>query len=381
MYVSDGMFVARPARVDSVIDLASNFVVPPFAEAHNHNVEASPRLDSVTAAYLRAGVFYVQNPNGLPSGRAALTGRVNTRGTLDVSIANGGFTGPGGHPLSIAQRNIERGAWSVADGDGSFYHVVRDRQDVDAAWPKVLQSQPGIVKVFLLYSDEYASRLRDSATVGWRGMDPALLPAIVQRARREGVRVVAHIETAADFRVAVTSGVHQIAHLPGFRGNEATLLPDLSKYLIQADDAERAAQQGTVVVTTVAGLARYAAEQGDTALRRSVERLAVANIAVLRRHGVMIAIGSDEYSDNSVGEALYLKEIGAFGPDVAVLLRAWTETTTRAIFPDRRLGRLRPGYEASFVSLAGNPLHDFANIRRIARRVKQGVSLDTVRRF
>ena len=41
-YVVGGKLTSRkPARVDSVIDLSGKYVVPPFGEAHNHNVESA----------------------------------------------------------------------------------------------------------------------------------------------------------------------------------------------------------------------------------------------------------------------------------------------------------------------------------------------------
>jgi hypothetical protein len=54
----------------------------------------------------------------------------------------------------------------------------------------------------------------------------------------------------------------------------------------------------------------------------------------------------------------------------------WSVTTPRAILPDRRIGRLREGYEASFLVPGGDPLADFGNTRRIVRRVKQGVPIE-----
>jgi imidazolonepropionase-like amidohydrolase len=53
----------------------------------------------------------------------------------------------------------------------------------------------------------------------------------------------------------------------------------------------------------------------------------------------------------------------------------WSEATPRAIFPGRRIGALADGYEASFLALAGDPLEDLANVRRIRLRFKQGVPL------
>ena len=46
-----------------------------------------------------------------------------------------------------------------------------------------------------------------------------------------------------------------------------------------------------------------------------------------------------------------------------------------SIFPGRRVGRLEAGDEASFLVLAGNPLADFQNVRRIRMRFKGGVLL------
>ncbi|HEX5708528.1 MAG TPA: hypothetical protein VFX96_14590, partial [Pyrinomonadaceae bacterium] len=58
--------------------------------------------------------------------------------------------------------------------------------------------------------------------------------------------------------------------------------------------------------------------------------------------------------------------------DATTLLRIWTEQTPRTIFPARRVGFLREGYEASFVALDANPLADFAAVRKVALRFKQG---------
>jgi imidazolonepropionase-like amidohydrolase len=54
------------------------------------------------------------------------------------------------------------------------------------------------------------------------------------------------------------------------------------------------------------------------------------------------------------------------------LLRAWSIDTPRTIFPERRLGALRPGYEANFLVLGADPLRDAENLHRISMRVKAG---------
>src|SRR5215467_9757506 len=57
----------RPAHIDRAFDLNGKYVVPPFGEAHNHNLDWSSdeRFAHVNKMYLDAGIFYVKNPNSL----------------------------------------------------------------------------------------------------------------------------------------------------------------------------------------------------------------------------------------------------------------------------------------------------------------------------
>jgi predicted amidohydrolase YtcJ len=54
------------------------------------------------------------------------------------------------------------------------------------------------------------------------------------------------------------------------------------------------------------------------------------------------------------------------------MLKIWTEDTPRTIFPNRRIGKFREGYEASFLVLEDNPIDDFERIKNIRLRFKQG---------
>ena len=56
----------------------------------------------------------------------------------------------------------------------------------------------------------------------------------------------------------------------------------------------------------------------------------------------------------------------------AEVLRLWSELSPQTIFPNRRVGILAAGAEASFLVLDGDPLADFANVRRIRVRGKDG---------
>ena len=68
-------------------------------------------------------------------------------------------------------------------------------------------------------------------------------------------------------------------------------------------------------------------------------------------------------------------------PSIDARIRAYRRLLRAStIFPNRKIGHLEEGYEASFLVLAGNPLEDFSNVRRIEMRVKQGHLLEEVRR-
>jgi hypothetical protein len=366
----------KPSRVDSVIDLAGKYVVPPFGEAHNHNVEQSARLDATIRMYLEAGIFYVKNPNSLPRVTTPLAGKINIPRSVDVVFSGGGLTASGGHPIALADRNISRGAWSKADGEGAFYFVIDNRADLDRKWESIIAGQPDFIKTYLMYSEEYAKRKDDPAYLDWRGLDPALLPEIVRRAHRAKLRVSTHVETAADFHTALTAGVDEINHLPGFRPekNDPGNYQNLSRYEISEADARLAARRDTVVVTTISEalevLDKIDGGSAQGAMAQAARNLLSRNLQLLARHHVRIAIGSDRYRQTSLPEATGLHGLKIF--DNLTLLKMWCEATPRAIFPNRRIGRLREGHEASFLVLAGDPLRDFMNVKRIEMRIKQG---------
>lgn len=386
LYAVDGVFTSeRPATVERTLDLGDGFVVPPFAEAHNHNLHDG--ADAALRRYLAEGVLYVKNPNSLARSTTTIRAQVNRPDSIDVLFSGGGLTSSGGHPCDVARPLIERGAWSAADGDGGFYFELDDARALAEHWPAIRAQPRDFLKTYLLYSEDHARLRTDAAAFGWRGLDPALLPEIVRRAHAEGWRVSTHVESAADFRHALIARADEINHLPGFRPRTAFVaelagMPlepvfELETYVLTAEDARRAAEQGTVVVTTLLGLLRGLASvpEGTPEHDEATGVLALvrANLTLLREHGVSLALGSDEYdleNGTVVDEFLAVERLGVFPR--AELLRHWCEDTARTIFPNRKLGRLEPGHEASFLVLGGDPLADPARVRDVRLCVKRG---------
>ena len=91
-----------------------------------------------------------------------------------------------------------------------------------------------------------------------------------------------------------------------------------------------------------------------------------------------IAIGSDGISGErrfvtARDEVDFLARHGMMDP--LSLLRAWSVDTPKTIFPGRKLGELREGFEANFLVLSGDRLADPSNLHSIATRVRRGFVL------
>ena len=369
-YVRDGYFVpapaGKPARTE---DLGGAFIVPPYADAHNHMPGPA---DDVSSRAMSVGVFYLMNPTILASSAAGVRAALAAPGKIDVVYSMGAITAPGGHPERIYQDIIGPRVYpniKPADFLGDAYHYVTRPDEIAPVLDRLQGQGAQFIKIMVLYSEEFAKRRDDPAYRGYKGLDPALVPLIVKEAHRRGLRVAAHIETAHDFKVIVSAGVDEAAHMPGYAADAPGAFNSLDPYLITRRDAQIAAR-GHMVMTATASLAAFIK---DPAKRARVQAMQIANLAKLKSAGVPLLIGTDQQPDAAPDEAAYLIKLGVFTP--AEALDALSRTTPQWIFPGRRIGRLDVGYEASFLVLGGNPISDFRQITNIRKRVKQGSEL------
>ena len=395
-YSVQGRLTRTPpqGRVETV-DLSGLFVVPPFGEAHNHNVEGPWNVQAVAERYLKDGVFYVKNPNNVRDFALQIRRAVNQPTSIDVTFAHAGLTGRGGHPVGLYEDVLRVSRYEPVIGpiergwfEGRSYIVLDTEADLETKWPVITSGRPDFLKVYLVHSEDEDATGTSGQSPRRSGLHPRLVSLIVAKAHAEGLQVTAHVETAADFRRAVHAGVDELAHVPG--------------WLIQgADDAERArlteedarlaaAHKVRVVTTSVAGQAMpsigghhqhgsHAGHGPGPEMKHNASPADAAshvlrdNLHLLQRVGVALVIGSD-HAETSLAEVMHLRTLHLF--DDRTLLKMWCEATPAAIFTDRRIGKFAEGYEASFLALAGNPLEDFDQVRAIRLRVKQGVLLD-----
>jgi imidazolonepropionase-like amidohydrolase len=378
-YAVSGVFVERrPARVDSTIDLGGGFAIPPFGDAHTHNLDHPSTVSAVRDMYVREGTFYVQVLTNTRTGAEAARPQFNRPCALDVAYANGGLTSTLSHPFMAyepyAMGLYNRREWTehvaelrksrLRENDG--YWFIDNAGDLDAKWPKIMAGHPDLIKIFLLDASESAPAPADTGLPSGHGLKPSLVPEIVRRAHAVGLRVAAHVETAKDFEIAARAGVDIFAHAPGYamRREERAGLREIGEAA-----ARLAGERGTVVTPTLnlSLAARGPDSAANVERRRDLQR---RNLTLLMRHGVRVAVGSDWYGQTAWREVEAMRALGLW--DNLALLKLWSEATPQAIFPTRRVGRLEPGYEASFLLVSEDPIQRFESVRDIRLRVKQG---------
>lgn len=372
-FVVDGRFVeSGQSSAHEVIDLDGAIVLAPFGEGHNHDI-ARPMFEQANRGYLRNGVFYVKNPSAYPPAVAAIRSALNRVDTVDASITFGALTSPGGHPVPLYVEFLSDelyGSASYDDLSGLAFHEVTTGSEVISALDALIAQEADFAKVMLLYSEDFDRGYQ-------RGLDPALLPPLVQEAHKRGLSVSLHVESAEDFRRGVEAGVDEIAHLPGGMIWDQDRAAE--EGLLMAEDARRAAESSIAVVTTT--LVQVSDDEGIEPSRRDEwARVQRENLGALLRAGVEIRIGSDtrNTSANENGanptrrEAEYLVALGQF--DNEEVLARWIDTG-RSIFPQRRIGCFEAGCEASFLVFEADPRDSLANLDSLIMAVKQSVHI------
>lgn len=358
-YTRNGVFVSEKPEGAQTVDLGGRFVVPPFGEAHNHSVDG-PGSEAAAATYVSQGIFYYKNPNGIFAFTEPMLPHWRRADTLDVSFSYGGLSVDEGHPEKLYRMLLGWGLYrgtEVEALDGAAFYDISTVEMLEEKWPQILANKPDFLKLYLLNHDTEESA----------GLGAVEFREVVRRAQAAGLRTSVHIETAQDLALAVDAGATEAAHLPAYAIAEAG---DERLSRIPDELIERMGNTGFIVVTTVN--VSQGRDYDEETLKVVTDRQA-DNLSRMRAAGVGIAIGSDSWGQTSLNEIRTLRSLGVFSDEE--LLKLWVETPALSIFPGRAIGRLAPGYEASFLALDCNPVLDIECTQAIHLGIKQGATL------
>jgi hypothetical protein len=358
----------KPAKVDEVIDLAGRWAVPPLGDAFCASVADNPSAKNQLKSYADEGVFYLQILGNTQEGRKAVEPLANKPESPDALFANGAFTCTLGYPFlqyegpAQGVRNPKLMAdqyGKIKEGrkmEGDGYWFVDSKAALDKIWDKVKAQKPGVISIYLLDADKSGGKET-------KGLTPDVAKAVVKKAHKSGLRVFAHVETAADVTLGIKLGVDGFANLPGHNWDGTG---DGKKYELNDQDLKKLAKKKTPVIPLFSHLQTQNPRPGAQEYQIKVMKQLLDN-------GVNVVIGSDDTQRTIRGELNYWYQAGNL--DYARTLQILCVNTPQAIFPKRKIGRIEEGYEASFIVLSDNPLNNILKLRAIAFKVKNGTLL------
>ncbi|MGB5238559.1 MAG: hypothetical protein WBM43_12765 [Flavobacteriaceae bacterium] len=387
--VNHGEFdFSASARFDTVIDLSGKYIIPAFGDAHTHNFDDVAKFDSIYSAYLSEGTFYIQVLTNHYSNYLKIKDSLNSKGRIDAKFAHGGITSTGGHPHSLYETQALNYSWrAMLDPDkkeeilsstikkDDAYYLLDSVSDIEKNWQNIMSKKPDFLKLYISHTADRNKRI-ENGNIGSYGLSEEVLAKLTTKANRDNIRIIAHVETVSDFEIALKYNIRYFAHMPGYGGGIGD--PDLAALQIPDSILEKAARNNVVITPTVS-FAKYYANKWDgskmsidslllqkkyTFLKEQLIRFTEANI--------VIALGADQTYATLGEEINDIKKIDAFSN--LELLNILTQTP-KTIFPDRKIGALKDGYEATFLVLDDNPLSDMNSIKNIGLRVKNGIIL------
>ncbi len=365
IHIEDGLITEAPAEGAKTIDAEGRYIIPPHAEAHTHVFWGGAGSFNSASRYLLEGVFYAAcMNNGTYAADEYRAWRPDNEGP-DVIFANGGITATECHPVALYRDLHTRFGQPLEtfmkNNENSAFYIADTVQDLDVIWPKFLATNPEIVKTYLLESESFDTFDKP------KGLSPWVLREIIKRAREENLRVAAHIETTRDIERALDLGVDWLAHLPYGVGRE-----DKDALRLSPELAQRLAEAGTFITPTTSVAWGIPKEEEDPEGYEACRAVLRDNLRVLREAGARVIIGSDAFVPWTEVQAM--KSLDVYTN--AELLRMSTMDTPKAIYPERAIGALTPGSEASLLILEGCPIDDLDNAQRIAIAIKQGRILE-----
>ncbi len=366
-YVSNGLLTQKaPVQIDSVIDLNNHWVIPPMADAGCANMFDARSAPSMIQQYMNEGVFYLQVLNNTQEARTAIQPLINKSTTPDATFTNGAITCSLGEPFlkyeGPAQEVRNPADWAssyekIRTGRkmlGNAYWFIDNKTALSANWEKIIAQKPDILYIYLL--DAQVNGGKES-----KGLSVDMAKAVVKKAHKANLRVFAWVEAGDDVRLGIKAGVDGFANLPGYNW-DGSGSPD--RFEISNDDMKKMVKKKMPVATLLS-------HAQSASVKPAVKEFQSKMFIRLLEGGVNLIAASDDPQRTIRGEINYLNNLAPNSG--ANILRMLCENTPMAIFPNRKVGKLKDGFEASFLVLSDDPFSNILKIRASEFKVKNGV--------
>lgn len=367
-YTVDGKLTQKaPEKIDSTFDMTGHYMLPPLGDAYCTSMADNPLADKQAGFYVNEGVFYLQIIGNTQEGRKQLGTTVNSVNMPDALFSNGWITCTLGtpflqyesqaqgirNPTVIAQKSAEIKLQRKGHGDG--YWFVDSKDALNRNWEKIKPQTPGVIAIYLLDAQKSGGKEN-------KGLTPEVAKMVVKKAHKSDLKVFAHIENADDLRLALDLGIDGILNLPGsnWDGNG-----DTKAFEITDADLKKLVKKQMAIVP------HFSQSQRLGMPKQQVQTFQVESLMRLVNAGANVVMGSDDTQRTIRTELNYWFQLGKVS--YPAIIKILCDNTPRAIFPDRKVGRIEKGYEASFIVLDSDPFENLLKLRAIKMKVKKGV--------
>lgn len=395
-----------------VIDAAGKTLLPGLIDVHVHlgspggfwedaseYSKSDEFVDRELAAYLYSGVTAVKSVGDATDAMLRHRASIASGEKLGAELFAVGpmFTAPGGHGTEYIQ-------YVPKEMQKSFEEqLVRLPKSADEAKQQVhALKKDGVDGIKAILEGGWANHLIPR-------LDPALLHAIVEAARQDGLPVVCHTGGSRDVSDALDAGVDGIEH-----GSERDTIPDglfarmkqqnvfydptlavfeaigmtgqgrtdpLDRSLVQQVAPAKLIQQTKHMLSTSSQFDEMrAAFKGHPMTLEFSNR----NLLAAFHAGVMLVTGTDSGNPQMIhGPGIHreLQLWAAAGIPPAAALQAATSNAARLLRADNRIGYIKKGYEANLLLVDGNPLQDISATERISSVFFKGEDISRSKLF
>ncbi len=374
------------------IDASGKTVLPGLIDAHVHLTIPPDGRDSVAVArhmeenvpgilhsFLEHGVTTVRSTGEYwPAGRE-LRGRLASGELKGPRMITPGptLTAEDGHPVST----ICAGGFSGVDLDrpdsfcrSRLAEVVSEPEEARAAVQRLAEEGVDFIK---LISDSVNAPVQ---------IKDEVVEAVVEQARREGLRAVGHVYDGEHMARYAEMGLDGFVHLV----YPATIPGENMEQF-----GQQLAKQGTPVTTTLSAILLFAPGgvsgkqieavlEGESSAREVVESVA-QEAAAFDEAGVTVVVGTDWWGGAATIDhpavqpgALTITEMKMLrwgGMSRHAILQAATSNAARALEMGDEVGTLEADKLADLIVVDGNPLEDLSALEEVEVVVKGGTTV------